>query len=147
MLLKCLKTYLVHYGWCKTSECTWYGEPSDALPVLYFSLSNKSTHKPLFYSTSNMKRSGAVFCYTHHPFQQYHRHYLQKEREKESNTSSNKKHSESTKPLHSLRSVKQSSQAWRSLAVFSFVISNRSCMFCEHPFTFHNVANKYGSRR
>ena len=67
-----------------------------------------------------MKRSGAVFCYTHHPFQQYHRHYLQKELEKESNTSSNKKNPESAKHLHALMSVKQSSQGWRSVAIFFF---------------------------
>ena len=95
VLFKYLETCLVYYGWCKTSECTWYGEPLDALPSLYFSLSDKSSHKPLFYWTSNMKRSGEVFCYKHHPLQQYPRHYLQKEGEKESNTSNNKKHSES----------------------------------------------------
>ena len=61
----------------------------------YIFLSDKSTHKPLFCWTSNMKRPQAVFCYSHPPLQEYPTHYLQKKREKESNTSNNKKRSES----------------------------------------------------
>ena len=145
VLLKYLETCLVYYGGCKTSEFTRYGEPSDALPSLYFSLSDKPTHKTLFYWTSNMKCSGAVFCYTHTRSNNNLRIICERN-EKRKATHPHQEALWENKHPPSLRSVKQYSLAWNSLAIFFCIISNKSWIFYENPFTLHDVAYKYGSR-
>ena len=76
----------------KHPEYTWYGEQPDAITSWFIYFSDKSTHKTLFYGTSNMKRSGTVFCNTHRP--PNNTLYIVRRR-KESNKSNNKKHSDS----------------------------------------------------
>ena len=123
-------------------EFTWYGEPSDALPLWFLSL---STHKPLFYWSVTWSAQERYFAI--HitgptiPCALFAKTKTNKEK-KESNTCNIKKHSESA----NLR-LDLDWGVWNSLVMhetvlplFSCVISNRSWIFCENQFTLHNVA-------